>query len=280
MGIEFINVSHNYNKKSSEGINNINLKINNTNELITICGKTGSGKSTLVQHLNLLLKHTDGLIKIDGSEFKKNTKKRTGYLKGEIGLVFQFPEYQLFEDTVKDDIEFGPKNLYKDTKTAEDNRRYACSLLGLDDSYLSKNPLKLSGGEKRRVAIAGILAMKPKILVLDEPTSGLDPKRQQEMIDLIKDLNDNHNMTIVVVTHSMDLISKISKRVLVMKDGKLSFDGTKEELFSSNMLEKLSLRKPTNIRLIELINKKFNSDIDSNLYSEEELVNIIIEKGL
>lgn len=198
-----------------------------------IVGHTGSGKSTLLQHLNGLLKPTSGEISINGYTIDNTTKnKELGKLRKEVGFVFQFPEAQLFEETVLKDIAFAPKNFGKSEDEAEKIAREKAKLVALPEEVLEKSPFELSGGQMRRVAIAGILVMEPKVLVLDEPTAGLDPEGRHQMMEMFNRLHKDENLTIILVTHQMNDVAEYADHVIVLESGKIIADSTPKELFS------------------------------------------------
>ena len=209
-----------------------------------IIGHTGSGKSTLIQHLNGLIKATSGTVYYDGrSIYEEGYDMRK--LRGQVGLVFQYPEYQLFEVDVMSDVCFGPKNQGLSQEECEQNARWALDLVGFPEKYYKQSPFELSGGQKRRVAIAGILAMHPKVLVLDEPTAGLDPKGRDEILDQIEHLHRETGMTVILVSHSMEDIARYVGRIIVMNRGEKMLDGTPGEVFSHyKELEKVGLAAP------------------------------------
>ena len=199
-------------------------------EFIGIIGHTGSGKSTLMQHLNGLLKPTSGKILLDGKDIWQD-KKTTRQSRFRVGLVFQYPEYQLFEETVYKDIAFGPKNMGLDEKEVDRRVREAAGFVGITDAQLEVSPFDLSGGQKRRVAIAGVIAMEPEILILDEPTAGLDPVGREEILANIEAYRKAKNATIMMVSHSMNDVARLTDRLLVMCDASLAMDGTPDEVF-------------------------------------------------
>ena len=199
-------------------------------EFIGIIGHTGSGKSTLMQHLNGLLKPTSGNILLDGKDIWSD-KKLTRQCRFRVGLVFQYPEYQLFEETVYKDIAFGPKNMKLDEKEVDRRVREAAELVGLTEQQLNVSPFELSGGQKRRVAIAGVIAMEPEVLILDEPTAGLDPTGRESILSNIQDYRKAKNATIMMVSHSMNDVARLTDRLLVLSDSKLVMDGTPDEVF-------------------------------------------------
>ncbi len=239
-------VSHVYGQDTNapiKALNNINLVIPD-GQFIGIIGHTGSGKSTLVQHLNGLMKATGGNIYFNGEDIDDNDfdKKK---LRSKVGLVFQYPEHQLFETDVFTDVCFGPKNLGL-SKTEIELRAYeALKLVGLDDEYFYQSPFDLSGGQKRRVAIAGVLAMKPQVLVLDEPTAGLDPKGRDEILDQISKLKKETEITVILVSHSMDDVARYVERIIVMNRGCVMYDDEPREVFRHYAeLEKIGLAAP------------------------------------
>ncbi len=200
-------------------------------EFIGIIGHTGSGKSTLMQHMNGLLKPTSGKILLSGEDIWKD-KKTTRQARFRVGLVFQYPEYQLFEDTVYKDIAFGPKNMGLDAKEVDRRVREAASFVNLTEEQLQVSPFDLSGGQKRRVAIAGVIAMEPEVLILDEPTAGLDPVGRAEILENIQAYRRAKNATIMMVSHSMNDVARLTERLLVMNGSKLAMDGTPAEVFA------------------------------------------------
>ncbi len=200
-------------------------------EFIGVIGHTGSGKSTLMQHLNGLLKPTSGSVLLDGQDIWSN-RKLTRQARFRVGLVFQYPEYQLFEETVYKDIAFGPKNMKLSNEEVDRRVREAATLVGLTEKQLEVSPFDLSGGQKRRVAIAGVIAMEPEVLILDEPTAGLDPAGREDILANIDNYRKTKNATIMMVSHSMSDVAKMADRLLVMSDACLAMDGTPEEIFS------------------------------------------------
>lgn len=226
-------------------------------KMTAIIGQTGSGKSTLVQHLNALLKPTSGKVTVLNHEIIAGTEpKGLKKLRGKVGLVFQFPEYQLFEETVIKDIAFGPKNFGISEEEALKRAKEALKLVGLDESYEDKSPLELSGGQKRRVAIAGILAMNPDVIVLDEPTAGLDPLGTVSMMKLFKKLNTEHKKTILIVTHDMEQVYSYCDEVVVMENGKVQIHTSVNEFFKDPArCEKLHILPPAIIRMRSKLNE-------------------------
>jgi energy-coupling factor transport system ATP-binding protein len=224
-------------------LKNINLTINR-GEFIGLIGHTGSGKSTLIQMLNGLLKPTSGRIFVDGKELgAKGTNMRQ--IRFDVGLVMQYPEYQLFEETVAKDIAFGPSNMGLPAEEIEGRVKFAANMVGLKEELLSKSPFDLSGGQKRRAAIAGVLAMEPKILILDEPTAGLDPAGRDEILYKIKDMHERMDMTVILVSHSMEDIAKLADRILVMNQGEVAmFDRTDAVFARGEELTRMGLNVP------------------------------------
>ena len=227
------NVSFTYSPNTAyeiHALKNINLEIHD-GEFIGLIGHTGSGKSTLVQHFNGLMKATSGTIYYNGENIYAE-----GYsmkqLRSNVGLVFQYPEHQLFEVDVLTDVCFGPKNLGLPKEEVEARAKKALQMVGLKEKYYKQSPFELSGGQKRRVAIAGVLAMEPKLLILDEPTAGLDPKGRDEILDQIKRIHEENHITIILVSHSMEDVAKYVGRIIVMNQGEAMYDGTPKEVFS------------------------------------------------
>ncbi len=224
-------------------LDNVNINIEK-GEFVAIIGHTGSGKSTLVQHLNGLLKPTGGEIFLDGENIHKS--KSTLYdTRFRVGLCFQYPEYQLFENTVYKDIAFGPSNMGLGEAEIDDRVRSAAKYVGIPDEMLTKSPFDLSGGEKRRVAIAGVISMEPEILILDEPTSGLDPRGREQILDLIKNYREKTGKTVIIVSHSMDDVARFATKVIVMNDAKVENTGTVDRIFeNSSRLREIGLSVP------------------------------------
>lgn len=247
MIIQLKNVNYTYNPGTpfeKKALDDVNLEINE-GDFIGLIGHTGSGKSTLVQHLNGLIKPTSGEIIIDGKSLSsKETKMKE--VRQKVGLVFQYPEHQLFEETIYKDIAFGPKNLGLSDEEVDERVRNAMGLVGLDfETLKDRSPFELSGGQKRRVAIAGVVAMKPKVLVLDEPTAGLDPRGRDEILDEIRKLYEKENITIILVSHSMEDIARLVNRIFVMHKSKVAMAGSTREVFSkADQLESMGLGIP------------------------------------
>ena len=239
-------------------------------EFIGIIGHTGSGKSTLIQHLNGLLKPTSGEILLDGENIWKD-KKTTRQARFRVGLVFQYPEYQLFEETCYKDIAFGPKNMGLDEKEIDRRVREAAEFVGLTEQQLQASPFDLSGGQKRRVAIAGVIAMEPEILILDEPIAGLDPAGREDILGNIRDYQKAKNATVMMVTHSMSDAARLADRLLVMNKSHLAMDGTPEEVFSRAWeLQDMGLNIPDVTRVFMRL-KEMGLDVP-NVYTTEQAV--------
>lgn len=235
-------------------IYNVNLKIED-GEFVGLIGHTGSGKSTLIQHLNGLLKPTKGGIYYNGEDIsdKDFSLKK---LRSKVGLVFQYPEHQLFENTVIDDVQFGPKNIGMEPLQVELKSFDALKQVGIGEDLLDVSPLELSGGQKRRVAIAGVLAMEPEVMILDEPTAGLDPEGRDEIYELVAKLHRENNMTVIIVSHSMEDMARYVERLVVMNEGTIQYDGTPAEVFSHyKELEKIGLMAPQVTYVIEELTK-------------------------
>ena len=247
MPINFHDVSFIYNRKSPleyEALKDVSLDIEN-GSFVALVGRTGCGKSTLIQHINALVNPTSGEVKVDdfcNSSDKKKRTKKTKELRRHVGLVFQFPEYQLFEDSVEKDVAYGPKNFGMKGPEALEEAHKALRMVGLDESFDKRSPLELSGGEKRRVAIAGILAYHPSYLIIDEPTAGLDPAGALALMDLFEKIHQE-GTTIILVTHDMNLVLRYCDKVIVMDQGKIARISTPTELFSEDM-ERFSLETP------------------------------------
>ncbi len=271
MGIVIRNLEHIYmeggpfEKKSLE---DINLEICD-GEFVGLIGHTGSGKSTLIQHLNGLIQPQKGEIMINGiSTLDKGADLKK--LRQEVGLVFQYPEHQIFEETVYKDVAFGPMNMGLSEAEVRERVTEAMHYVGLDESDFDKSPFELSGGQKRRVAIAGVLAMRPKTLILDEPAAGLDPAGREEILTQIKVLYLKSKMTVILVSHSMEDVARIANRIIVMNQGKIDMDGKVSEIFSqADHLRSIGLDVPQVSRLVaELRNRGLA--IDSNIYTIEK----------
>ncbi len=244
MSIILDNVSFKYKDSSRRNaLSDVSLEIGK-GEFVGIAGHTGSGKSTLIQHFNGLIKPTSGRVLYDGQDiYEKDFSLRE--LRGRIGLCFQYPEHQLFEVSVFEDICFGPRNLGLDEEEIKKRAEESMEMVGLDESYREKSPFELSGGQKRRVAVAGILAMEPEYFILDEPTAGLDPVGRDKVLRLLKKINQERGITIILVTHSMEEIADYADRLIVMDEGRVKFDDTPAEVFKhQEELEAIGLTVP------------------------------------
>ena len=256
-------------------INDINFTAEK-GEYIGIIGATGSGKSTLLQHLNGLLKPTSGKVYYDGKDIHES-KKFTRDVRFKIGLVFQYPEYQLFEATVFDDIAFGPKNMGLPDEEVTERTHEAAGFVGLGESFMKKSPFELSGGEKRRAAIAGVIAMRPEILILDEPTAGLDPGGQNEIIKNIKTYKKAHDATIILVTHNMEEIAKNAERIVVLSKGEVEMDGAPTHVFEkSERLTNLGLAAPKAALIAERL-RASGVNLKKDIYTLEYLKKAILD---
>ena len=246
-------------------------------EYLGIIGRTGSGKSTLIQHLNGLLKPTSGKVLFEGQDIWE-TKERTRQTRFQVGLVFQYPEYQLFEETVYKDISFGPKNMGLDEAEIDRRVRQAAEFVGLRPEILEKSPFELSGGQKRRVAIAGVIAMEPKVLVLDEPTAGLDPVGVDEILGNIRAYHQAQGATIILVSHSMEEVARTVDRLVVVCDGRIPFSGAPREVFSHGPeLEKMGLGVPQMTRVFHRL-RQLGVDIDPSVYTIEQARDAVLAK--
>ena len=265
------NVSFTYSPNTAyeiHALKNINLEIRE-GEFIGLIGHTGSGKSTLVQHMNGLMKATSGTIYYNGESIYTEGYSMKN-LRGKVGLVFQYPEHQLFEADVLTDVSFGPKNQGLPTEEVEARAKKALQMVGLKEKHYNRSPFELSGGQKRRVAIAGVLAMEPDVLILDEPTAGLDPKGRDEILDQLKRIHEERGITIILVSHSMEDVAKYVGRIIVMNQGEMMYDGTPKEVFSHyKELEKVGLAAPQVTYIMNaLAEKGFKVSVDATTIAE------------
>ena len=272
MSIKIENLTHIYMPKTpfeKKALDDVNLYIED-GEFIALIGHTGSGKSTLIQHLNGLLEPNSGKIIIDDIDITEKGVKLSDIRK-KVGLVFQYPEYQLFEDTIEKDIAFGPTNLGLSEDEILTRVKRAMEMVGLDyDKYKNVSPFELSGGQKRRVAIAGVIAMEPKVLILDEPTAGLDPKGREDILAQIKKLHDEYKMTIILVSHSMEDVGKLAKRIIVMNHGKVALQGEPKEIFKEiDGLEEIGLGAPQVTYLMREL-KRRGFDVSDEIFTVEQ----------
>lgn len=279
MSIKITNLTHIYAPDSpfeSKAIDNVSLEIND-GEFIALIGHTGSGKSTLIQHLNGLLKANEGQILINDFDITAKDVSLVDIRK-KVGLVFQYPEYQLFEETIEKDIAFGPRNLGLSEEEINQAVKDSMSLVGLDyEKSKDKSPFDLSGGQKRRIAIAGVLAMKPEILILDEPTAGLDPKGRDDILSNIKEIHEREKNTIILVSHSMDDVAKLADRLLVMNHGKVEFFDTPIEVFKNEArLKEIGLDVPQVLQLANQLREK-GFEISSEILTIDDIKNEIVK---
>lgn len=279
MSIIIDNLSHVYMEGGpfeSTALKGVSARIQD-GEFVGLIGHTGSGKSTLIQHLNGLLKPTGGTIEVNGIKVE-NKSKHLRELRQKVGLVFQYPEHQLFEETVYLDIAFGPKNLGCTESQVEERVKESMELVGLDfEAIKDRSPFELSGGQRRRVAIAGVLAMKPEILVLDEPTAGLDPRGRDEILGQVAELHKKHNLTIILVSHSMEDIAKLVDRIIVMNKGTIALDGTPEEVFKhSQELSDMGLAVPNITRLMKEL-RAAGMEVPEDVFTVAKAKEVILE---
>ena len=256
-------------------IDDINIEIPH-GQFVGLIGHTGSGKSTFIQHLNALLKPSSGTVMVDGEDI--NADKMTAKnVRHKVGLVFQYPEYQLFEDTVYADIAFGPKNMGLNEAEIDERVREAAHFVGVPDEQFEKSPLELSGGQKRRIAIAGVIAMRPGVLILDEPTAGLDPAGCEQILRNICDYRTQTGSTVIIVSHSMDDVARLTDRLVVFNHGAIRFDGTPEEVFSQpEELRSIGLAVPAATELaMEL--KKRGLMLPNSIYTYEQLEKALLK---
>lgn len=277
MAIEIKHLNHIYGQGTifeQYALKDVNLTIHD-GEFIGLIGHTGSGKSTLTQHLNGLLKASSGDILYNGeSIYREGFSMKE--LRSHVGLVFQYPEHQLFEVDVFSDVCFGPKNLGLSKEEVEERAKKALTQVGLDESYYKKSPFELSGGQKRRVAIAGILAMHPQVLILDEPTAGLDPKGRDEILDQVALLQKERKITVILVSHSMEDVARYVDRIIVVNDGKILFDDTPKQVFQHyKELESVGLAAPQVTYVVKALKEK-GWDIDTTATTVEEAKEAIL----
>ncbi len=265
------NLTHKYNEglpSCSVALDNVSVDIEK-GDFVGLIGHTGSGKSTLVQHFNGLLKPTEGKIYLDGNDIHFD-KKATRQARFKVGLCFQYPEYQLFEETVAKDIAFGPRNMKLSEDEVAQRVVKAAQYVGLKKEHMEKSPFDLSGGEKRRAAIAGVMAMEPEVLILDEPTAGLDPKGRDIILSLIKNYQLQTGCTVVLVSHAMEDVAKVADKVLVMNRGKVSMYGTVKEVYSEySELTNMGLNVPQITRIFSLLKQK-GLDVSQDVFTVEQ----------
>ena len=283
MSIKIENLTYVYMPKTpfeKKALDNVNLEIED-GEFLAVIGHTGSGKSTLIQHLNGLLKPASGKIYVDGTDITDKDTKLVDIRK-KVGLVFQYPEYQLFEETIAKDIAYGPSNLGLNEDEILKRVKKSMEMVGLNyEEYKDISPFELSGGQKRRVAIAGVIAMEPKVLILDEPTAGLDPAGRDDILEQIKLLHEKYNMTIILVSHSMEDVGTLAEKIIVMNDGHVELQGKPKDVFKEiDTLEKIGLAVPQVTYLMRELKKKgFNvsEDIFTVEKAKSELLNILLK---
>ncbi len=253
-----------------DAVSNVSFSIDE-GEIVGIIGHTGSGKSTLVQHLNGLLKPTTGEIFIEDNNIWENPKE-IRKIRSKVGLVFQYPEYQLFEETVFSDIAFGPKNMGIEGEELEKRVIETCEIIGVKQEYLQKSPFDLSGGEKRRVAIAGVMAMRPKIIVFDEPTAGLDPKGRKDIMEIIYNYRKATNATVIIISHSMEDMAVLADKLLVMNKGTLAMVDTTENVFKNgDKLREMGLNVPIVTRVFDILKQK-GINVPDDVFTVERAV--------
>ena len=284
MSIKIQNLNYIYSQGTAyekHALKDINLEIPD-GQFIGIIGHTGSGKSTLTQHLNGLLRASSGTIVVDGEDIYQEGYEMKG-LRSKVGLVFQYPEHQLFEVNVLTDVEFGPKNLGLSPEETKERAVKALTQVGLDPSFYEKSPFELSGGQKRRAAIAGIIAMHPKVLILDEPTAGLDPKGRDEILDLVASLHEQEKITVILVSHSMEDVANYVDRIIVMNKGEVMFDNTPANVFSHyNELEQVGLAAPQVTYIMqEMIRDGWdlNADVTTISQARDEILRALDRAG-
>ena len=272
--LEVKNLTHTYSGNTpfvNDAVSNVSFTVEK-GEILGIIGHTGSGKSTLVQHLNGLLKPTDGQVLFSGEDIWENPKE-IRKIRSKVGLVFQYPEYQLFEETVYADIAFGPKNMGLDGDELDSRIKEICRIVGVKPEYMEKSPFELSGGEKRRVAIAGVMAMRPEVIVFDEPTAGLDPKGRENVIKIIKDYREATGATVIIISHSMEDMAVLADKLLVMNKGNLCMFDTVEKVFSrGDELRAIGLNVPIVTRVFAEL-KAMGIDVNENIFTVEAAVN-------
>ena len=271
MSIKINHLTHIYNVGTAfekVALDDVNLEIQK-GEFLGLIGHTGSGKSTLIQHLNAIIAPTSGEIFLDGENIHAD-KKRLKAIRQKVGMAFQYPEHQLFEMTVYKDVAYGPTNMGLKKEEIDQRVRDALHTVGLDESVYQKSPFELSGGQKRRVAIAGVLAMNPEVLILDEPTAGLDPKGRDEILDAIRMLHKQRGITVILVSHSMEDVAKLVEQIIVMHKGKVAMTGTPKEVFSHvGEIEKIGLAAPQISYVFEaLLGKGY--DLPQDIYTTQD----------
>ena len=277
MGLDVRHLTYVYNPGTpfeTQAVDDVSFEVHD-GEFVGIIGHTGSGKSTLIQHFNALIEPTSGSVLVDGEDIFAS--KSRAALRRRVGLVFQYPEYQLFEETVLKDVCFGPKNMGKAEGECASAAREALRLVGLNEDTWDKSPFELSGGQQRRAALAGVLAMQPEVLILDEPAAGLDPSGRKEILDIIKRIH-LQGTTVIMVSHSMDDVARLCGRIIVMEKGRKAMDGTPAEVFSRvEELEKMGLKPPSAALLAKRL-KARGTDIDDSVYTLAGLIDELKNK--
>ena len=284
MSIKVVDLNYTYGAGTAfeqHALKHVNFEIND-GEFVGLIGHTGSGKSTLIQHLNGLIRPTSGDILYHGTSIFSDGYKMKE-LRSKVGLVFQYPEHQLFEADVFSDVCFGPKNLGCTKEETEKRARHALDLVGMDESFYEQSPFELSGGQKRRVAIAGVLAMRPEMMILDEPTAGLDPQGRDEILDQVERLNRQHGLTILLVSHSMEDMARYVDRIMVMNHGEKVYDDTPREVFKHyKELEDMGLAAPQITYVVQELREQ-GIPVDDTITTVEEardaILNLLREKG-
>lgn len=275
--LEVKNLTHKYTGQSNfinDAVSNVSFSVE-SGEIIGIIGHTGSGKSTLVQHLNGLLKPTEGEILLDEKNIWENPKE-IRKVRFDVGLVFQYPEYQLFEETVFDDIAFGPKNMGLTDEELDNRVKEICRLLGIKEEYFGTSPFDLSGGEKRRIAIAGVMAMRPKVIIFDEPIAGLDPKGRQDVIEMIRNYRNAYDATVIIISHNMEDMAVLTDKLLVLNNGNLvMFDKTENVFARASELKAIGLNVPMVTNVLMLLKEK-GVELPDNILTVDQAVKALL----
>ena len=259
----------------STALHDVSLQIP-AGQFAAVIGHTGSGKSTFIQHLNALLQPTDGRVLLDGQDINKDKYTRRD-VKWKVGLVFQYPEYQLFEETVYKDIAFGPGNMKLSREEIDERVREAASFTGVSEELFERSPLELSGGQKRRIAIAGVIAMRPEVLILDEPTAGLDPAGRAQIFENIRNYKEKSGATVLIVSHSMDDVARIAERIIVFDKGTVAMDGTPAEVFGrAKELMEIGLNVPKAAELAVLLRER-GLALPENIFTHEQLLAALLK---
>ncbi|MBR2594245.1 MAG: energy-coupling factor transporter ATPase [Firmicutes bacterium] len=278
MSIKVENLTHTYNSGTAfekKAIDDLSFEIKD-GDFVGLIGHTGSGKSTLIQHFNALLAPTSGKIYFNGEDINAD-KTKLKHFRTKIGLVFQYPEYQLFETTVFADVAFGPKNMGLSEEEIESRVKEALTIVGIDESVYESSPFELSGGQKRRAAIAGVLAMKPEVIILDEPTAGLDPKGRDEILNEIAKMHKILGITVILVSHSMEDVAKYVNRIIVMHNGKIKYSGTPEEIFGkAEELVEIGLDVPQITHVFKEL-KAQGIDVPDNIFTVDEAEKVLYD---